>query len=306
MRIFITGSRGLVGRNIADVLSARGHELLTPTHAELDLTDFRAVRDYVFAGKPDMVIHCAGRVGGIQANIKEPIRFLVDNLDMGRNVILAAYENDVRKLINFGSSCMYPRAAPNPLKEELILQGELEPTNEGYAIGKIVSQRLCAYIARQYPEFEYKTLMPCNLYGRYDKFDLAHAHMIPSAIHKVYTAKARNEEVQIWGTGNARREFMYAGDLADCVLYSIEHFAIMPEVMNVGIGRDYTINEYYQAVSDVIGFTGTFIHDESKPEGMKQKLVDVTRLEKFGWKSETSLHDGIKKTFEYYLATIGS
>lgn len=304
MKVLITGATGLVGGNIAAFLRKENCNLLLPTSTELDLLDSNSVSNYLNTMKPDMIIHCAGRVGGIQANIKEPVRFLVENMDMGRNVIMAAYQTGVPRLLNFGSSCMYPRNAPNPLKEEMVLQGELEPTNEGYAIAKVMAQRLCSYIMKESPSLLYKTLMPCNLYGIYDKFDLAHAHMIPSAINKIHAAKNDGTDVMIWGTGLVRREFMYAGELAQCVGYCVDHFDEMPEVLNVGIGIDYTINEYYHAVSDVVGFKGNFVHDETKPEGMKQKLVDVTKLNAFGWRSKISLHEGIEKTYEYYLELI--
>ena len=197
---------------------------------------------------------------------------------------------------------MYPREATNPLNEELILKGELEPTNEGYAIAKITTTRLCEYINRENGEFQYKTVIPCNLYGKYDKFDPKNSHMLPAVIRKIHEAKINNQEVlDIWGDGEARREFMYAEDLADFVYYAIENFEKMPQNINVGLGHDYTINEYYKVVADVIGYKGKFIHDLSKPVGMKQKLIDDSKLQEFGWKYKTSLQDGIKKTYEYYL-----
>jgi Nucleoside-diphosphate-sugar epimerases len=300
-RVFVTGAHGLVGKNIANCLSMEGYDLLVPTHAELDLLDFASVDRYIVKNKPDLVIHCAGKVGGIQANIREPVHFLIDNLEMGKNVIYSSYQNGVKRFLNMGSSCMYPRNAPNPLNEDLVLKGELEPTNEGYALAKIMSQRLCVYIHKEKTDFLYKTLVPCNLYGLYDKFDLSHAHMIPAAINKVVTAKNENAEVEIWGSGLVRREFMYAGDLADFVSYAIQKFDDMPDLLNVGTGKDYSVNEYYQAIANVIGFKGNFTHNLSKPEGMAQKLVDVSSLHEFGWESKTSLSEGIEKTYYYYL-----
>jgi GDP-L-fucose synthase len=300
-KILITGAGGLVGRNISEILADQEYELLLPRHAELELLDYNQVFDYLNTYKPDMVIHCAGKVGGIQANIREPVHFLVDNLEMGKNIIMAAYENEVPYLMNMGSSCMYPRNIPNPLKEHLVLQGGLEPTNEGYALAKITAQRLCAYIRRESPEFMYKTLIPCNLYGKYDKFDLAYAHMIPAAISKIHLAKKEGKNVDIWGAGTARREFMYAGDLADFVAFAITQYDQLPDLINVGIGTDYSINEYYEAIADVIGFTGCFSHDAEKPEGMLQKLVDITSLKTIGWSAKTTLTDGISKTYQYYL-----
>lgn len=301
MKIFITGASGMVGRNIVEHPLMAKHLLLTPNSKELNLLDSSAVSHYVQTNQPDMIIHCAGKVGGIQANIAEPVDFLVQNIDIGRNVIMAAKSSGVKQLINMSSSCMYPRAAQNPLAEELILQGELEPTNEGYAIAKIMATRLCEYITREDATYHYKTVIPCNLYGRYDKFDPKHSHMLPAVIKKIHEAKVANKmEIDIWGDGTARREFMYAGDLADFIVYAIDNFEKMPQNINVGLGHDYTINEYYEAIAKVIGYKGKFVHDLSKPVGMKQKLIDDTKLKMFGWKYQTSLESGIEKTYAYY------
>ena len=196
---------------------------------------------------------------------------------------------------------MYPRNAQNPLSEDLILKGELEPTNEGYAIAKIMTTRLCEYINREDDSFNYKTIIPCNLYGRHDKYESIHSHMIPAVIKKIHDAKIKNiGEIDIWGDGKARREFMYAGDLAGFIIYAITNFSKMPQNINVGLGHDFTINEYYQIIADIIGYEGKFIHDLTKPIGMKQKLIDVTKLNEFGWQYKTSLVAGIEKTYEYY------
>lgn len=198
---------------------------------------------------------------------------------------------------------MYPRDALNPLGEELILKGELEPTNEGYALAKVTSTRLCEYIRQENPARLYKTIIPCNLYGRFDKFDPNHSHMIPAVIRKIDEAKKNNlVELDIWGDGEARREFMYAEDLADFVFYAITNFDKMPQNLNVGLGTDYTINEYYEAVAKVVGYTGSFKHDLSKPVGMKQKLIDDQKLKAFGWSYKTSLELGIQKTYNFYLS----
>lgn len=304
MKIFITGGHGLAGQNIAEALRPAGHELLTPTHAELDLLDRDAVFSYLSEQQPDLVIHAAGVVGGIAANIQAPVKFLLTNMDMGRNVIYESYRAGIRKLINLGSSCMYPRNSEKPLTEEMVLTGELEPTNEGYALAKCMCTRLCQYLGKEDPSCQYKTLIPCNLYGKGDKFRTERAHMIPAVIHKLYTAKQKGKmEVAIWGSGKARREFLYAGDLGDCVRYCVEHFDAMPDLMNVGFGHDYTVDEYYEAIANVVGYEGTFTHDLSKPEGMKRKLTDITRLKTFGWQAKTRLEDGIRKTFESYLTS---
>jgi len=197
---------------------------------------------------------------------------------------------------------MYPRAAPNPLREDMVLKGELEPTNEGYAIAKIAIQRLCAYLKKGRPELAYKTLLPCNLYGKWDKFNPTHSHMIPAVIRKLFEAQRDGKKtVEIWGTGKARREFMYAGDLADFIAYAIDRFDAMPDLLNVGLGFDYAVDEYYQAVARAIGYTGSFSHDDTKPEGMERKLVDISALEAFGWKARTSLEEGIGMTYKYFL-----
>jgi GDP-L-fucose synthase len=304
-KILITGSNGMVGRNIVEFEKSRNYILLTPSSKELNLLDRSSVDSYILEYQPDIVIHCAGKVGGIQANIAHPVDFLVQNTQMGLNIIIASYEAGIKKFINMSSSCMYPRDAKNPLAEELILKGELEPTNEGYAIAKITSTRLCEYINRENQEFQYKTIIPCNLYGRYDKFNPKHSHMLPAVIKKIHEAKENNlSEIDIWGDGEARREFMYVEDLADFIYYALENFEKMPQNINVGLGHDYTINEYYQAIAKVIGFKGEFIHDLTKPIGMKQKLIDDTKLKKFGWHHKTSLKDGIQKTYNYYLTEV--
>lgn len=295
----------MVGRNIAEYSKAVEYSLLTPSRSELNLLDKTSVDKYIKLHNPDVVIHCAGIVGGIQANIAHPVKFLVENTQMGLNIVMGAYEAGIKKFINMSSSCMYPREAINPLSEELILKGELEPTNEGYAIAKITSTRLCEYINREDETVQYKTVIPCNLYGKYDKFDPKHSHMLPAVIKKIHDAKVNNSKtLDIWGDGTARREFMYAEDLADFIYYSLENFEKMPQNINVGLGHDYTINEYYKAISEAIGYKGRFVHDLTKPIGMKQKLIDDTKLQAFGWKYRTSLNDGIKKIYEYYLKEV--
>lgn len=300
-KILLTGGRGMVGSNILEHPAAADWQIIAPTHNQLDLTDYQATLCFMQEVNPDVVIHTAGRVGGIQANIAAPVDFLVTNLDVGRNIILAARAVGVPNLLNLGSSCMYPRNAPNPLTEEMVLKGELEPTNEGYALAKVVAARLCEYIRREQPQLQYKTMIPCNLFGRHDKFAPEHSHLIPAIIHKVHSAKAECEpSVEIWGDGTARREFMYAGDFADAVMYALEHFETMPDMLNIGLGYDYTINEYYAAAATVIGWQGSFQHDLTKPVGMKQKLVSIERQKAWGWQAKTSLQEGIQKTYDYY------
>lgn len=302
LRILLTGGGGMVGRNLLEHPGIGEFEVLAPSSRELDLCDFGEVEAYLHKHRPDMVIHAAGKVGGIQANMREPVGFLLENLDMGRNIVWAAHQAGIKRLINLGSSCMYPRNHSEPLCEEMVLKGELEPTNEGYALAKVVTARLCEYIMREDASFQYKTLIPCNLYGRHDKFDPAHSHLIPAIIHKVYQAKQGGQtSVEIWGDGKARREFMYAGELADVLVRSIKEFDSLPGLMNVGLGHDYTINEYYQAAAEVMGYTGSFVHDLSKPVGMARKLVSVKRQQEWGWAAKSDLRAGIEKTYSFYL-----
>lgn len=297
----------MVGRNLQEHLLAAQWEVLAPSSADLDLRDYQAVADYVAAVQPDLVIHGAGRVGGIQANIAHPVAFLEENLAIGRNIIMGAWQAGVRHFLNLGSTCIYPAGHDDPLTEDMILTGALEPTNEGYAIAKIAALRLCQYIRREDAGAQYKTLIPCNLYGPYDKFDPAHSHLVPAVIHKVAEAKRQGlDEVEIWGDGMARREFLYAGDLADAVWRAAADMESLPDVMNVGLGQDYSINEYYAATAEVVGWQGRFTHDLSRPVGMKRKLSSVARLEAWGWQAPTSLKEGIAQTCSFYLKKAGS
>ena len=307
MKILLTGSNGMVGKNILAHNTAINYNFLTPSSTELNLLNYQDVKRYIAIHQPDFVIHAAGKVGGIQANIKEPVSFLIDNIDMGRNIIMAAKSNNIKNLLNLSSSCIYPRNAENPLSESLILKGELEPTNEGYAIAKIMSTRLCEYIVKEDDSKNYKTVIPCNLYGKYDKFDPQNSHMIPAVISKIYQAKLSNSsEISIWGDGKSRREFMYTEDLADFIFYAIMNFNKMPQNINVGLGHDYSINEYYSEIAKILGYKGEFSHDLTKPTGMKQKLIDDTKLKEFGWMSKTTLTEGLRKTIDYYSSNIDS
>ena len=302
MKVFLTGGRGMVGRAVQDHPGAAAHDIVAPTSADLDLTDRAAVMAAMAAEKPDLVIHAAGRVGGIQANMAHKAAFLTDNMDMGVNLVLAARAAGVGRLINLGSSCMYPHDAPNPLVEGVLGKGELEPTNEGYGLAKLAVARLCAFVSDENPGLEYKTLMPCNLYGLHDKFDPKVSHLVPAIIRKVHEAMvAGSDSVEIWGDGTARREFMFSGDLADGIWAAAARFDDLPGFMNIGLGYDYSINDYYTEAAKVIGWQGAFTHDLSKPTGMKQKLLDVGRQEAFGWRPATGLSDGLAQTYAHFL-----
>ena len=303
--LLLTGGSGLVGRNIQNHYASNKWNIIAPTSNDLNLMDYTAVKSFFNACKPDIILHCAGRVGGISANIMEPVAFLDTNIIIGRNVIMGAREAKIKRLINLASTCIYPREAQNPLKEECILEGKLEPTNEGYAIAKIVALRLCQYIRKEDPGYNYKTLIPCNLYGRFDKFDPKKSHLLPAIIHKIHHAKITDKQsVEIWGDGSARREFMYVEDLADAIYFAMESILDIPDLMNIGVGTDYTIKEYYESVAKVIGWQGEFVFDHSKPTGMAQKLSDTNLQSKWGWQPKTTLKEGIRLTYKYYLENV--
>jgi len=300
--LLITGAGGMAGKNLMAHPDIGMWQCLTPTSRDLDLRDKRAVSAYLEDTRPDAVVHCAGVVGGIQANMAEPMRFLAANSEMGINIVQGCIDAGISTLINLASSCMYPKALGHGLSEDKILSGALEPTNEGYAIAKVVTMRMCEFAMRENPDLNYKTLIPCNLYGKWDKFDPKHSHLVPAIIHKVHEAmRTGASQIEVWGDGTARREFMYAGDLADAIVRALSVPAALPDSLNIGLGHDHTINEYYQIVAQVIGWQGEFIHDLSRPVGMKQKLLDVSQQNEWGWSPRTSLEDGIRATYEFYL-----
>ncbi len=302
-RVLLTGGSGMVGKNLLAHERPDNFEFIAPDSSKLNLLDFDQTEAFLKREKPDIIVHAAGVVGGIQANIASPVRFLTDNWNMGSNLITAARSAGVPQLLNIGSSCMYPKDQDTPLKEAQVLSASLEPTNEGYALAKCAVARLCEYIVRETPEFQYKTIIPCNLYGRFDKFDPAVSHLVPAVIRKIHQATlAKNKTVEIWGTGEARREFIFAEDLADAIVFFLGKFEKLPMVANVGVGKDFTINEYYEITSNVIGYSGKFKHDLTKPVGMKRKLLDVSLQSEMGWKPKTSLNDGIRQTYEYFLS----
>ncbi|WP_372801595.1 GDP-L-fucose synthase family protein [Paracoccus seriniphilus] len=300
--LLVTGANGMVGQNILAHPKAAEWQIQAPGSAELDLRDRAAVDDWMRDHRPDAIVHAAGVVGGIHANMAEPVRFLADNTLIGVNVVTAALAAGIPTLINLGSSCIYPKDIGSGLREDCILTGPLEPTNEGYALAKITTMRLCEYAMRENPDLNYKTLIPCNLYGRWDKFDPRHSHLVPAIIHKVHSAKQQGlSEVEIWGDGTARREFMYAGDLADAVLRALADPASLPDTLNIGLGHDHSINDYYAIIAKVIGWDGQFTHDLTRPVGMKQKLLDISAQTDWGWSAPTSLEDGIRATYDFYL-----
>lgn len=302
MKILITGASGMVGRNLVEHAGLAAHDILTPSRNQLDLLNYAQVSEYLSGHRPDFIVHCAGKVGGIQANLDNPVGYLVDNLDMGRNLVLAASNFGVPQLLNLGSSCMYPKNASDAISESSLLSGPLEPSNEGYALAKIVVARLCEYISRTEKHLSYKTAIPCNVYGRYDSFDPESSHFLAATILKIHRAlKDELGNVEIWGSGNARRELIFAADLADFIVYAMDNFATMPALLNVGTGVDHSINEYYSITAGIMGYKGGFTHDRTRQDGMQRKLTDISRLQEYGWHAGTSLEDGIRVTCDYYL-----
>jgi GDP-L-fucose synthase len=300
MRIWLTGGSGMVGSNLRHRLE-REHEVLAPMRSELDLLNGEATRQWARSQLPDLVIHAAGKVGGIEANRRDNSGFLWDNTILGFNVVAAADHAGVPRVLNLASSCMYPRLVHGALSEALVMSGPLEPTNEGYAIAKIATMRLCQFTSRDKPGRRYVTAIPCNLYGPGDCFDLDRAHMVPSALRKVDDATRQGaHEVEIWGDGSARREFMYVGDLAEFVAQAVERFESLPDVLNVGLGHDWSVEEYYEAAAATVGYGGEFTHDTSKPVGMDRKLLDTRRVASWGWRPAWTLRDGLSATYDYY------
>jgi GDP-L-fucose synthase len=303
--IYVAGHQGLVGAAICRALDSRNFtNLITRTRDELDLRDAASVEAFFRVEKPEYVILAAAKVGGILANDKYPVDFLRDNLEIQTHVIDAAYKHEAKKLVFLGSSCIYPRLAPQPIREDSLLTGPLESTNEWYAIAKIAGIRLCQAFNKQYG-FDAISLMPTNLYGPGDNFDLKSSHVLPALIRKFHTAKQTGApKVDVWGSGQPRREFLYVDDLADAVCFLLEHYD-SPEIVNVGVGKDISIAELAELIRDIIGFDGEIVFDRSKPDGTPRKLLDVTRLTNLGWTASTDLVTGIRETYRWYLSKHG-
>ena len=300
-KIFVAGHRGLVGSALVRNLEASGfRNLLKRDRAQLDLSNDAAITEFFAKEKPNVVIFAAARVGGIKANDDYPVEFLLDNLRLQNNVIRAAHENGARKLLFLGSSCIYPKFAPQPISESALLTGPLEPTNEAYAIAKIAGIKLCQAYAREYGD-NFISAMPTNLYGPNDNFNLDSSHVVPALLRKAHEAKANGaRELTLWGSGKPRREFLHVDDLASACVFLLEKYD-SPEIINVGCGEDVSIRELAEMICDVIGFKGNLVWDTSKPDGTPQKLLDVSKMRALGWQSTISLRDGIKRTYDWFL-----
>jgi GDP-L-fucose synthase len=299
--VYIAGHRGLVGSALLRNLQKHGYRnIIVRTRDELDLRNTGDVRQFFSKTRPELVIAAAARVGGIKANYDFPVEFLLENLQIQNNLISAGFDFGVKKLLFLGSSCIYPKLAEQPIKEEALLAGYLEPTNEPYAIAKIAGIKLCQAYARQHGA-NFISVMPTNLYGPGDNFDLETSHVLAALIRKVHEAKLENRrEVVIWGTGTPRREFLYSDDLAEALRFLLENYD-SPEIINVGCGYDISIRELAQIVAKVIEFEVELVFDTSKPDGTPRKLLDTGRLQKLGWKPRISLEDGIRDTYQWFL-----
>ncbi len=300
-KIYIAGHRGMVGSAIWRALEAKGYtNLIGKTSTELDLRSQTAVADFFENEKPDVVIDAAARVGGILANNNYPYQFLMENMQIQNNLIDSSLKADVQKFIFLGSSCIYPKMAPQPLKEEYLLTGPLESTNEWYALAKIAGVKSCEAIRRQHGK-DYISLMPTNLYGTYDNFDLNTSHVLPAMMRKFHEAKENgNTPVELWGSGTPMREFLFVDDMADAVVFALEN-SFQENLYNVGTGTDLTIRELAELIKNAVGHTGEIIWDSSKPDGTPRKLMDVSKMQQQGWQAKVGLEEGIKKTYLWFL-----
>ena len=300
-KIYVAGHRGMVGSAIVRKLRSEGfNNIIEKTSSELDLRNQESVNKFFENNKPDYVFLAAAKVGGIMANNTYKAEFLYDNLMIESNIIQAAYKNEVKKLLFLGSSCIYPKLAPQPLKEEYLLSGLLEATNEPYAIAKIAGIKLCEYYREQFG-CNYISLMPTNLYGPNDNYDLQNSHVLPALIRKFHTAKISNTpSITLWGTGSPKREFLYVDDLANACLHLMQHYN-EKQFLNIGTGEDLTIKELAELIKNIVGYDGEITWDTTKPDGTPRKLMDVSKAHSLGWTHEISLEEGIKKTYANFL-----
>lgn len=305
-KIYIAGHNGMVGSAIWRQLEEKGYQnLIGKSSKELDLRDQHAVMSFLKNEKPDVIIDAAAKVGGILANNNFPYQFLMENMQIQNNLIDSSLKNDIEKFIFLGSSCIYPKLAPQPLKEEYLLTDSLEPTNEWYAVAKITGIKTCEAIRKQFGK-DYVSMMPTNLYGTHDNFDLNTSHVLPAMIRKFHEAKENNQApVTLWGSGTPMREFLFVDDMAASVIFALENE--LPEhLYNVGTGVDLTIKELAELIQKTVGHTGEIVWDSSKPDGTPRKLMDVSKMHNLGWKHQVSLENGISKTYQWFLENINN
>ncbi len=300
--VFVAGHRGLVGSGVVRALEAAGFQnVITRARQELDLMDSQAVRHFFMETRPQIVVDAAAKVGGIKANNDMPVEFLLDNMKIQNNIIESAHAAKVEKLLFLGSSCIYPKLAPQPIQESSLLSGLLEPTNEAYAIAKISGIKLCQAYAREYGDV-FISAMPTNLYGPGDNFDLNSSHVLPALLRKIHEAKRDGvSEVVVWGTGSPRREFLHVDDLAAACCFLLEKYT-SPEIVNIGCGEDVTILELAEMICEIVGFKGTLTFDKTKPDGTPRKLLSIDKIRGLGWAPAIPLRQGIASTYEWYLA----
>lgn len=300
-KIYVAGHKGMVGSAIARLLEKRGHtNVIKRTSSQLDLRDQSKVNEFFSREKPETVILAAAKVGGIEANMNDLTGFLLENLQIQTNVLTAAYNNNVKNFMFLGSSCIYPRESAQPIKEEYLLTGPLEPTNEGYAIAKIAGIKACEYYFNEYG-MNYISVIPTNLYGINDNFNPKTSHVISSIMRRMHNAKMNKDPfVEIWGTGKPYREFMYVDDMAEATIFVLENYKGRTSI-NIGTGKDITIKELAENIQEVVGYEGKLKFNKSKPDGMFRKRLDVTKLKNMGWESKVSLKEGLKKTYDWYL-----
>ncbi|EJG01870.1 GDP-L-fucose synthase family protein [Flavobacterium sp. F52] len=304
IKIYIAGHKGMVGSAIWRSLEAKGYQnLIGRSSAELDLRNYQDVATFLNIEKPDVVIDAAARVGGILANNNYPYQFIMENLQIQNNLMDSALKSGVEKFIFLGSSCIYPKLAPQPLKEEYLLTDTLEPTNEWYAIAKIAGIKVCEAIKKQFSK-DYVSLMPTNLYGTHDNFDLNTSHVLPAMIRKFHEAKLNNHEsVTLWGTGTPMREFLFVDDMAEAVVFALEN-RLPDSLYNVGTGVDLTIKDLAEIIQNIVGHNGDIIWDTTKPDGTPRKLMDVSKMHALGWQHQVKFEEGIRKTYNWFLENI--
>ena len=300
-KIYIAGHTGLFGSSTLKILRAKGYKnFILLTHSELDLTRQNDVENFFAEEKPEYVFIMCGKVGGIKANSENMFEFAAENLKMNMNIIEAAHKNEVKKLLYLGSSCMYPKQSKNPIKENSLLTGEIEPTNEGYARSKIIGLKLCRYLKKQYGD-NFISCIPSNVYGPGDSFDESHNHVVPALIKRFHNAKIKNlESVEIWGSGKPQRDFLYIDDAVEACIQLMENYNEI-DFVNIGTGKTVSIRELAETVAKVVGFKGKLFFDTSKPDGMMLRALDSEKILSMGWTAKVSLEDGLKKTYEYFL-----